>query len=398
MRSFAVRARRPDGSAAAFTRAAETRDALLAALRSEGLLVLSVTEEAPARAPRRRIGSLAAFEVETGLRQLASMVRGGVTLITALTTVSEQSERARTGRAWADVARAVSEGSTFSDALAADGRFGGVAVRLAAVGEQSGELALALTRAADQLESRRELKTAVVNALAYPFVAVTMAIGVSAYLVTAVIPKIADFLAAGGAELPAMTQALMDFSAWARAYAPEALVVCAAVVAAWFAVRASAKGREREDALLLRIPVAGRILRLSGTALFARSMQILTESGVTLLDALATGAELMSNRRFRRRVAEARECVLGGATLAESLAPAVEFMPMLARMAAVGETSGALPESFGETARFHETMLALAVKRFGMVIEPVMIVVTALIVGFVYVAFFLALFSMADVG
>ena len=146
---------------------------------------------------------------------------------------------------------------------------------------------------------------------------------------------------------------------------------------------------------MLRIPVTGRILRLSGTTLFARSMQIMTESGVTLLDALATGVRLMSNRRLRRRVRDAHDGVLGGRSLAESLGPAVEFTPMLRHMAAVGEVGGALPETFGETARLHEMMLAIAVKRFGMLIEPVMIVVTGAIVGFVYIAFFTAIFTIA---
>jgi len=147
--------------------------------------------------------------------------------------------------------------------------------------------------------------------------------------------------------------------------------------------------------MLLKLPVAGRILRLSGTALFARSIQIMTESGVPLLDALSTSARLMSNRRFRRRANAAHDGVMRGQSLADSLSPAVEFMPMLVRMAAVGEVSGSLPESFGETAQFHEMMLTMAVRRFGMLIEPVMIVVTGGIVGFVYIAFFMALFAIA---
>ena len=95
------------------------------------------------------------------------------------------------------------------------------------------------------------------------------------------------------------------------------------------------------------------------------------------------------------RAAAAHDGVLRGLPLSESLAPATEFMPMLARMAAVGEVSGSLSEAFGETARFHEMLLALAVKRFGMLIEPVMIVITGCIVGFVYIAFFMALFAIA---
>ena len=226
-------------------------------------------------------------------------------------------------------------------------------------------------------------------------IAVLMAVGVSTYLVGAVIPKIAAFLQAGGAELPPMTQVLMDISEWVNANGIAILAWLGVAIAAWILARLNAAGREMEDILLLKLPVVGRILRLSGTALFARSMQIMTESGVPLLDSLATGARLMANSRFQRRVTAAREGVMRGQSLADALEPAVEFMPMLRRMAAVGEVSGSLPESFGETARFHETMLAIAIKRFGILMEPVMIAITGTIVGFVYVAFFMALFAMA---
>jgi len=169
----------------------------------------------------------------------------------------------------------------------------------------------------------------------------------------------------------------------------------AAAVTAWFVVRLNEQGREWQDAFLLHVPVTGRILRLSSTALFARSMQIMTESGVTLLDALETVARLHANRRCRRRVRQAHEAVLRGASLGDGLRRAREFTPMLRRMAAVGETTGALPETFDEAARFHEMLLALAVRRFGMLIEPVMIAVTGVIVGFVYIAFFMAIFAIA---
>ena len=173
------------------------------------------------------------------------------------------------------------------------------------------------------------------------------------------------------------------------------LIAVGGILGGWALLRLPRGGREMEDAFLLRLPVTGRILRLAGTALFARSMQMMTESGMTLLDSLTTGARLMSNRRFRRRIETAHEIVLRGGTLADSLSPAVEFTPMLRRMSAVGEVTGTLPEIFGETARFHEMLLALAVKRFGLLIEPVTICITGGIVGFVYVAFFMALFAMA---
>ena len=398
---FEVTARDLAGVKRTFSRESETREALMLELRAERLLVLSVRELAergdlPPLWHPAWLKPVTGFDIEMGLRQLASMLRSGITLLKCLATVEEQAFSLRARKAWKAVKEHILHGGSFAEALEAQPkRFGEIVVRLAEVGERSGELEHAVSRAADQMEARRNLRTAVVNALMYPSLAVMMAIGVSAYLVIAVIPKIGEFLQAGGGTLPPVTQALMDFSLWIKANGLIVLAHVACVVAAWIAVRLYPAGREIEDVFLLRLPVVGRILRLSGTALFARSMQIMTESGVPLIDSLATGARLMSNRRFRRRVAEAHDDVMRGKALAESLEPAVEFMPMLRRMAAVGEVSGSLPESFGETARFHEMLLAIAIKRFGMLIEPVMIVVTGGIVGFVYIAFFMALFAIA---
>ena len=386
-------------------REAENREALVAAVRADGGIVIAVEEASSAAGERanakkapmspRRFFAISRFEIEMGLRQLASMVKSGVTLLSALETVAEQSAGAA-AKVWSDVASRILAGETLSAAFAAQGRrFGEITIRLAEMGEKSGELEKALARAADHLESRRLLRSTVVNALAYPFIALAMAVGVSCYLVVGVIPKLAEFLRAGGENLPALTQMLMDFSDWMIANSLTVLAGVAAVAALWIFLRFIPPTRELEDAFLMRLPVTGRILRLSGTALFARSMQIMTESGITLVDALSTAAALLSNRRLRRRVEKARGDVLKGGALSSSLKEAKEFMPMLSRMTAVGEMTGALPEIFGETARFHEMLLAVAVKRFGMMIEPVMIVITGGIVGFVYIAFFMALFAIA---
>lgn len=397
---FEATVRDADGLRRTVRREAASASAFAAALRADGLLVLDVAEVRGTADcsgfTLRRLLPMTGFDVETGVRQLAAMIRSGVTLLMALETVEEQASCPAAAAAWRRVRGRIVRGGTLSGALAEEGgRFGEMLVRLAEVGERSGELEHALVRAADQLEARRDLRATVANALVYPAVTVLMAVGVSAFLVMAVIPKIGDFLASGGVDLPPLTQALLDVSDWLRANGMKIVVGALGAVAAVSLARLSAVGREAEDLVLLRLPVIGRILRLSGTALFARAMQILTESGVTLLDALETAGALMMNRRLRRRVREARGAVMRGRTLADALGPAREFLPMLARMAAVGEVTGSLPDAFGETARFHEVLLARTVRRFGMLIEPVMICVTGLIVGFVYIAFFLALFAIA---
>lgn len=398
---FRVRVRDSAGLTRTDSREADSRTALMDALRAERLLVIGVetvsdSDGLPGPWHWSWLKPMTTFDIEMGLRQLAAMLRSGVTLVSALSTVEEQSASPRARRTWRRVRESIVHGHSFAEALSGEkGRFPEIVIRLGEVGERSGELEYAITRAADQLEARRNLRSSVVNALVYPIIAVLMAIGVSAYLVIAVIPKVAEFLVSGGAALPAMTQLLVDVADWVNGHGITILIAVGGILGGWALLRLLRGGREMEDAFLLRLPVTGRILRLAGTALFARSMQMMTESGMTLLDSLTTGARLMSNRRFRRRIETAHEIVLRGGTLADSLSPAVEFTPMLRRMSAVGEVTGTLPEIFGETARFHEMLLALAVKRFGLLIEPVTICITGGIVGFVYVAFFMALFAMA---
>ncbi len=378
---------------------------LAAALREEGMVVIRVVETAhgTAEAKKGRVfslfGKMSSFAVEMGLRQLSSMLLGGVTLLVALRTVAEQAPSRKAKALWDDVADKIFAGGSFAHALECDMKtFGAVTVRLAEVGERSGELERAMRRAADQLESARNLRTAVVNALVYPVLTLLMTFGVSAYLVGVVIPKLGEFLGESGGELPRITRLLLDVSDWFGDYALYLALGAFAAAALWWVLRQSDSGREAQDVLLLKIPVVGKILRVAGTAIFARSVQIMTESGVTLLDALDTAAKIVSNTRLKRRARESRALITAGSSLADSLSRAKEFMPMLRHMAAVGEVSGSLPGAFGETARFHELVLSITIKRLGILIEPVMIAVTAGIVGFVYIAFFMALFAIATAG
>ena len=398
---FTAAVRDRDGNTRQIVRNAVSSSDFAAALRSEGLLVVSVSEapeDSSGRPKNRRFRfrRMSSFAVEMGLRQISSMLTSGITLLLAVRTVAEQSPSRRVRRVWDSIADKIVGGMSFAAALEDDvGTFGEITVRLAEVGEKTGELENTMRRAADQLENARDLRTAVVNALVYPALALITTFAVTAYLVGVVIPKLGEFLVESGGELPAITQLLLDVSGWFRLYSLDVLVWTVAAAATWWAVRLTEKGRELEDALILRVPLAGKVLKVAGTAIFARSVQIMTESGLTLLDTLDTSARIVTNRRLRRRVETCRAAIVAGSSLSDSLAEAREFMPMLRHMAAVGEVSGSLPNAFRETARYHELVLAITIKRLGIFIEPVMILITGTIVGFVYIAFFMALFAIA---
>ena len=402
MATFQYSARNSQGEPQQGVASAGTAEALAGELRQRGLLVLRIEPvAAPETASAFSLNPLSwlpptSFDIEIGLQQLAAMLHSGLTLLTALRTVAEQARRHRAAAIWQNVAESIERGATLSNALVTHPRhFPDYVVQLIRVGESSGELDRMLTSAAEHMEQSRNLRLMVVNALAYPLIVMLLAIGVSAFMVLNVIPKIERFLAGGGRSLPPLTQHLLDVSHWLREYLPQIGMGLAVAVAGIAALRQWPPGRRVLDAICLRLPLMGNVLRTSGTAVFARGMGILLESGVGLLESLRTVEHLVRNRALGRRIETARLAVTRGESLAEGLTGRWEFLPMLPRMVAVGETTGTLGHTLTEGARFHEGQLVAAIRRLSILIEPVMILVVGGIVGFVYIAFFVALFSLA---
>lgn len=408
MGQYSYKIKTRSGALQTGTREAASSGILAEQLRLEGNVIIELkevrkaAEESPVNAPWYSLAWLKpvrSLDIELGLRELAYMLKSGVPIVTALQTVEEQAESPRAALVWSRVKERISQGLSVSDAMAAEkGVFGEEQIQLALAGERTGELEQVFTRAANQLEARRKLRMAVLNALVYPVLALILAIGVAVYLVVSVIPKMAQFLQQGNVELPAITQLLVDVSDWLHLNAMPLGLILGGIIVAWIVVRMNPTGRELEDALLVRLPIAGKVLRLSATTSFARTMALLIESGVPLIDSLQVAGNMLNNRRLRSRVKEAREGVIKGESLAESLRPAKEFMPMLSRMTAVAETTGDLSETFKEVAEFHDTLLGIVVRRLSVIMEPIMIIITGLVVGFVYLAFFMALFTMGTMS
>lgn len=402
MPTFRYLTRDPSGAAQSGTIAAGSREMLTSELRGRGLLVVDVepvAESAPRGAVTWRPATwlrATGFDVELGFQQLATMLHSGLSLLAALRTVADQARRVRAAAVWHGIADRIEQGSTLGDALAAQGAvFSEHVVQLVRVGEATGNLDTALRGSAEHLERTRQMRLTVLNALAYPAIVTLLAVGVAAYLVLAVIPKIQKYIGGRGRGLPPLTQTLLDVTAFVQAWLPHFAVGLAAAGLALFFIYRWPPGRLALDGFFLKLPVVGGVLRLAGTAVLARGLGVLLESGVTLLDSLKTTERLVGNRALGSRIAAAREIVLRGGTLAAALADGRTFMPMLGRMVAVGESAGTLAPVLGEVARFHENQLLAVIRRMSVLIEPVVILVVGGIVGFVYIAFFLALFSLA---
>jgi type IV pilus assembly protein PilC len=400
---FTYNARNAAGRSQVGTHEADSAAAVARDMRSRGWLVLDVKPTAGPSDIGDLVGRLRpsrwlpprSIDIELGLQQLGVMLRSGLTLLTSLRSVAEYAARQSMRRIWTQVADKIQQGSSLSDAMASFSRFPHLVVQLIRVGEQTGTLDDVVNRAADSLQRRRLLKTQLLTALTYPTIVLVAAIGVAAFMIVGVIPKLQVFLKALGRKLPPITQALIDVSEVVQTRGPWVLAGLFILTMSLVLLYLWPPGRLAMDRWVLRLPIVGNLLRLAATVQFSHGLSVLLGSGITLVDGLRTVEEMHRNRWARKKVNEARMSVLRGSSLAGPLAGGHVFLPMLPRMVAVGESAGTLDDVLREVAKFHEQQLQNSIKRLSVIIEPMIVAVVGGIVGFVYISFFVALFSAA---
>lgn len=327
-------------------------------------------------------------------RQMALMLRSGLTLLQALQTASKQVGRRALARCTARMAAAIQRGASFSRALAAEGRrFDPLVVKLVETSEVSGEMSAVLDQAAAHIERRLSVRTRLISSLTYPFIVVLASVAVAAFLVVKVIPRFAGFFARRNLELPAMTRALLDVAAWVQAWGIWLVAAGGGVVITLVILRATPGGRLLVDGMCLRIPVVGRLLTVAAMSRLARTLGTLLQSGVTLLESLRVTRGVLGNHAVAARVEQAGEEVLAGRDLAASLTGA-PVPSLVTQVVAVGERSGSLAEALTDLGAFYEQDLDASVRRMNAVVEPLLILIVGGLVGVVYVAFFQAVFQL----
>lgn len=407
MAAFTWKARDREGRSVGGVLAAPDPAALAARLRGQGLLVLEVTPAtagAPAETAAARGGPLGRapwnrpprLDVENSLRQLALMLDSGLTLLEALRASADHARRRATSRVFRDVAQEVERGSTFHEALARHPHaFPPLVTELARAGELSGTLEPSLVRAAMHLEQRREIRAQVAQAMLYPSIVVALAVLVTGVMVTSVIPKLEGFFANSRSSLPGITRALIDVSHFLQEHGAHLSIGIVATVLALLGLDRYPPTRHALDRVTYSLPLIGTIRTLGATALFSRSLSVLIGSGLSLVSSLETTERILRRPVAARAIARSRRAVVAGEPLAGGLEGSVAFAPILPRMVRVGERSGNLERVLQDAAQFHELELRAWIKRASYLVEPVVTLVVGGIVGFVYIAFFLAMFAAA---
>lgn len=382
---------------------ADSPQQVIAQLRQSRMLVLQVAEVKPAaKSDPLPLNPFAywpmrTYDVERDFHQLAVMLRSGLTLLEALQITADHARYA-VRKVWRQVNRRVNEGDSFMEALSEHSVFDRLILAMVRVGEQTGNLDFVLESASKELEARRNFRRQVLSALAYPSFVIVFAIGVAAFMLVKVVPEIKKFLAILGRKLPPITQALIDTSDWIEANGPWILLGLFLTGVVIALLRKFATTRYWMDYAILKLPVFGPISQLDGTVDFCRGLHTLLKSGVPISEGLETVEALLFNSYLAKLVAAARQQVLRGEALSKPLGATFGFPPLLYRMLVVGESSGTLEQILEEMTVFHETLLGRRIRTMAAIMEPVTTLVVGGIVGFVYAAFLVAMFSAGGKG
>ncbi|MDA8044612.1 MAG: type II secretion system F family protein [Actinomycetota bacterium] len=328
-------------------------------------------------------------------RQLAVFVRSGVSVIEALYILSEESTDKLMGKALEQVRLALESGSTFAGAAAQHPElFPGYTVEVLQTAELTGRLDDVLDQLGDYLERELDTEHKIRSALAYPSIVVLLAIAVSTTLVVYVLPKFRAFFKTLNAKLPLATRILLSFANWIGrwgVYVGVALLVAALAVALTLRTE---QGRVVRDNVLIRLPMVGDLLYTSIVERFCRLLASMTAAGVSLPEALAVTTAATNNAVFRDRLTLARHAMLRGEGLAGPLGDTGLFPGAARQMFTVGETTGSLDDQLQAAASYFDRELDYKLKRFTTLIEPAVITVVGLIVGFVAIALISAMYGI----
>lgn len=374
-------------------------------LRQQGHTVLQLTPLHVPAGPKSLADQLKALNYSSGpssrdilnfTSQLAVMVRAGISLRAAIEGIAEQTANAKFRAILYQIKQDVESGKQFSEALARHPRlFGPLYVNMVRASEMSGSFSQMLDRIAAYLGHQIETRSMVVGAMIYPAVIGSLAVGVTIFLLTFVLPKFASVFQGKEAAMPWPTIFLMNLSAFmVNWWWAVVLAMLAGVVGMYFFVRTDAGGWWF-DATKLKIPIMSRMFRALYISRSLHTMGELVNAGVPMLDTLAITGEISGNRHFRKLWRAVYGSVKEGKKIAQPLFKSTLLPKPVVQMISAGEESGKLGEVLDEVSSFYSKQLRETVKTVTSMIEPIMIIVMGSVVGFIAMAIILPIFKLS---
>ncbi|MDQ1455508.1 MAG: type pilus assembly protein PilC [Actinomycetota bacterium] len=379
---------------------AENAQLVVSKLRSMGYVPIEIQQQGgsgfqrdlkiPFFTDRVKLKEVAVFS-----RQFATMINSGLSLLRSLNILAEQTESKTLAEIVNQVRIDVEKGSSLSQAMSKHPKaFGRLYVSMVRAGEIGGALDSVLMRLADTIEKQVELRRKVKSAMTYPLVVAVLVLTIVTAMLLFVIPMFQDIYKQLGGTLPPPTQLLINISNICRKFW---YLIFLAEGGGAFAFRRwinSEEGRKQWDAIKLKLPIFGKLVRKTALARFSRTLSALVRSGVPILESLDIVAETAGNYVVAKAVRETQAAVKRGDPLSKKLEEHPVFPPMVVQMMAVGEETGALDEMLDKIADFYDQEVEATVDALTSLIEPLLIVVMGVCVGGMIISLYLPMFNI----
>ena len=424
MATFQYIAKDSSGAERRGTVEASDRNAAIASVRAQGLMPTALGEvkgTSPSRSQAPKPGSSSGKAAKKGglldkeikinikmpkflqgkiktkvltqfTRQLATLVNAGLPLMRGIDVLKRQMKDPQMLEALGGISENIAAGGTFSESLSAYPKiFDRLYVNMVKAGEAGGVLEVVLGRLAEFAEKSERIKNKVKGAMIYPIVVLVAAIGITAFLLVAVIPKFQqvfnDML--GGAELPAVTQYVINASEFVQHNGLQIAIAIAAVVVLMKVIGKTSKGAYFFDGLKLNMPITGTLAQRSAVSKFSRTLGTLLSSGVPILQSLMIVRDTTGNRVLTKAIQRVHDSVKEGESMTQPLSQCKVFPPMVVSMVEVGEETGALADMLTRVANTYDDEVDNAVAGMTAAIEPALIIILAVVVGTIVIAMFL---------
>src|SRR5436190_2358887 len=402
MPNFAYSGRTRAGQTVSGDRAADTMDAAVAALRREQIQVTRITPStatAEAAVKKPKAGTfgkkVAAKNLAVFTRQFSVMIDAGLPLVQCLDILGTQEDDKNFAAVILQTRTDVESGASLADAMRKHPKtFDPLFTNMIAAGEAGGILDTILKRLATYIEKAVKLKGQVKSAMIYPVAVIIIASVVVGVILWKVIPTFAAMFAGLGAQLPLPTRVVIALSNGLVRFGPFLIIGIGAAGWAFQQYYATQNGRRVVDAITLKLPILGDLMRKIAVARFCRTLSTLLASGVSILEALDITAKTAGNAIIEDAIQSTRKSIERGETIAQPLRDTAVFPSMVVQMISVGEATGALDTMLGKIADFYEEEVDVAVAGLLTLMEPLMIALLGGIVGGIVIAMYMPIFSL----
>lgn len=328
-------------------------------------------------------------------KQLFAMLRAGVTIVNCLDILGQQTENKRLVKIIDQINEDLQKGKTFSESLLQhEHAFPSIFISMVEAGELSGNIDIVMDRLSTHFEKEYKIENKIKSAMTYPAILAIVSVAVVIFLLTTIMPTFIEMYSSAGVSVPTLTTILINLSYSLKEYWYLFIFGIVVVIFGISILRKSSSIRYKEDYYKLKFPIVKNLALKVATLRFTRTLSTLIGSGVPLLQALDTVSGVTGNTYICSKILEAKEDVRRGMTLSQPLKKQGVFPPMVHYMIKIGEDSGAIEEILDKTADYFDEEVETAVQQLTTMIEPIMIIFMAVIVGFIVIAMVTPMFDM----